>query len=201
MVTELRTMKKNKKAEDKVQEKVQTEKKDGGFVRDRSMDFEKCEDGCKCGDKEKMKECNCGDCECEEDGDKEELKNQVKRALADYHNLEKRVAGQRQEWARSSNRDLIVRLLPVLDTLMLASKHVDDEGLKLSIQQFLQTLKQEGAEQIKTVGEKFDPHTMEGVGTAEGEEGKVVREVRPGFRLYDKVIRPAQVIVGGKSSN
>lgn len=155
------------------------------------------------------KECNCENCECEEknekkcdcEQEKEELKNQVKRAVADYQNLEKRVAEQRQEWARSASKDLIVRLLPVLDTLMLAQKHTEDQGIKLSVQQFLQTLKQEGVEQIKTVGEDFDPHTMEGVGQAEGEEGKVVEEVRPGFVLYDKVIRPAQVLVGGALQN
>jgi len=154
---------------------------------------EECGENCQC-DEKSSKQCDC-------EGEKEELQNQVKRAVADYQNLEKRVQEQKGEWARSASKDLLVRLLPVLDTLMLASKHTEDQGIKLSVAQFLQVLKQEGVDQIETSGKDFDPHLMEGVGTAEGENGKVIEEVRPGFVLYDKVLRPAQVIVGGGLKN
>lgn len=129
---------------------------------------------------------------------KEELENQLKRALADYQNLEKRVGQERLEWIRSANKELMLRLLPVLDTLMLASQHVADKGLQLSIQQFLDVLKSEGVERIETVGKHFDPKQMECVQTEEGEEGKVLEEVRPGYTLYDQVLRVAQVKVGKK---
>lgn len=124
--------------------------------------------------------------------------NQFRRALADYQNLQKRVAQERTEWIRAANRDLLLRLLPVLDTLMMAEKHIKDQGVTLSIHQFLDALKQEGVMRIKTDGEAFDPTTMECVQIEEGEDGKVLEELRAGYLLYDKVLRPAQVKVGKK---
>jgi len=125
------------------------------------------------------------------------LEEQVKRSLADYQNLEKRTGEERGEWIRKSNKDLILRLLPALDTLILASEQVKDEGLILSIKQFLDILRNEGVEKIETVGADFDPALMEAVGIIEGEEGKVVRDVRAGFKYTNEgVLRPAQVLVG-----
>ena len=126
----------------------------------------------------------------------EELKNQLARAVADYQNLQKRNERERQDWIRTANKDLILRFLPALDTLMLAGKHVSDQGLALSIQQFLDTLKNEGVEKIETVGKSFDPNVMECIATGEGEEGKVIEEIRVGYTLNDSVLRPAQVRVG-----
>ncbi|HZE86779.1 MAG TPA: nucleotide exchange factor GrpE [Methylomirabilota bacterium] len=128
----------------------------------------------------------------------DQIENNYKRAIADYHNLQKRVQEEKSEWIRSANKDLLLRLLPVLDTLMLASNHLKDQGLTVSINQFLDILKGEGVIQIKTVGEEFNPHLMECITTEEGEEGKVLEELRAGYLLYDKVLRPAQVKVGKK---
>ena len=121
-----------------------------------------------------------------------------KRALADYQNLEKRAVEQRREWIMSSNRELLLRIMPVLDTLLLAKEHSDDQSLKVSAQQFLDILKAEGVVRIETVGQDFDPHIMEAVSTAEGEDGKVVKEVQAGYLLHDKLLRPALVTVGKK---
>lgn len=140
----------------------------------------------------------------EENKEVEKLKQQVadfennyKRALADYQNLEKRTRDDRRNWIALANKELILRLLPVLDTLMMASKHVDNQGIALSTQLFLQALKDEGVERIETKGKQFDPHLMEVIDTVSGEdEGKVVEEVRAGFMIEGKVIRPAQVKVG-----
>ena len=126
----------------------------------------------------------------------EEFENNYKRALADYQNLQKRVGEEKSEWIQSANKDLLLRLLPVLDTLMLAEKHLQDQGLTVSINHFLDTLKAEGVTRIKTTGEDFNPHLMECVTTEQGEEGKVLEELRAGYMLYDKVLRPAQVKVG-----
>jgi molecular chaperone GrpE len=125
-----------------------------------------------------------------------EWESKYKRALADYQNLEKRVAEQRREWMIASSRELLNRLLPVLDTLVLASQHVEDQGLKISIQQFEDVLKAEGVVRIETKGKKFDPIQMEAVGTRAGDEGKVLEETRAGYMLHEKLLRPAQVIVG-----
>jgi molecular chaperone GrpE len=128
----------------------------------------------------------------------EEFEGKYKRALADYQNLQKRVTEEKGEWIRSANKDLLLRLLPVLDTLMMAEKHLQDQGLQVSINQFLDILKGEGVIRVKTVGVEFDPFTMECVTTEEGEENKVLEELRAGYMLYDKVLRPAQVKVGKK---
>src|SRR5882672_6499330 len=82
----------------------------------------------------------------------EEAEGKYRRALADYQNLQKRVQEEKGEWIRAANKDLLLRLLPVLDTLMLAQKHLQDQGLTVSINQFLDIIKTEGVTQIKTTG-------------------------------------------------
>jgi molecular chaperone GrpE len=128
------------------------------------------------------------------------LENQLKRALADYQNLEKRIASEKSSWILASNKNLLLRLLPGLDSLLLAEKHTQDEGVKLSIKHFIDSLEAEGVKKIETVGKTFDPNLMEAITTQEGEDGKVLEEVRTGYMLYDSVLRPAQVIVGQRPS-
>ena len=131
----------------------------------------------------------------------ENLGNQLKRALADYQNLERRITEEKGAWIRMANKDLILKFLPVLDNLFLAQKHIQDDGLNLSIQKFLDVLKEEGVEQIETKGRDFDLHKMECVSVQEGEENKILEEVRPGFVIDEIVLRPAQVIVGSAKQN
>lgn len=140
----------------------------------------------------------------------EELENQNKRLLADYRNLEKRMDTQRRDWILEANKKLLLNLLPILDTLILAEKYSrGDQTLSLSVKQFLDILKLEGIERIKTKGMGFDPNLMECIETVEvdpsassGQEGKVIEEIRAGYTLYEKNLRPAQVKVGkGKASS
>jgi molecular chaperone GrpE len=146
--------------------------------------------------------------EVEEDDEVAVLKQQLedseakyKRALADYQNLEKRVSEQRLELIKGANKDLLLRILTVLDTLLLAQQHVADKNLDVSINHFLDVLKSEGLTRIKTIGEKFDPMLMEAITVEEGDEGKVINEVRAGFLLHDKLLRAAQVTVGAAKQN
>jgi len=129
------------------------------------------------------------------------LENQLKRALADYQNLEKRIAEEKSSWIKIANKDLLLRLLPGLDSLILAEKHTRDEGVKLSIRHFLDILENEGVKQMETVGKAFDPKLMEAIGTGDGESGKVLEEVRAGYILFETVLRPAQVIVGKSATS
>ena len=124
------------------------------------------------------------------------LENQLKRALADYQNLEKRVISEKSEWIKLANKGLLLRLLPAIDNLILAEKHTQDEGIRLSIDKILNAFKEEGIEKIETIGRNFDPNLMEAVHTTESEEGKVAEEVRVGYTLFGQVLRPAQVAVG-----
>lgn len=126
----------------------------------------------------------------------QETEDKYRRALADYQNLQRRTIDEKREWAKLSNKDLVLKLLPILDTLMLAEKHTKDQNFVLTVGQFLQVLRDEGIERIKTVGETFDPLIMEVVDTREGEEHKVLEEVKAGFKSGDVILRPALVVVG-----
>lgn len=137
----------------------------------------------------------------------EEVTGQFKRALADYHNLEKRVAEGRSEMNSWATNNLIEKLLPSLDYLELATKGAGDEekksgwfkGVEMAIRQLQDTLKNEGLDEIKADGQ-FDPTLHEAVDTRVGDEGKVLEITRRGYVLNGKVLRPAQVIVGRKES-
>lgn len=126
------------------------------------------------------------------------LENQLKRVLADYQNLEKRTHREKHEWVKIANKELLLRLLPVLDTLYLAQNHIKDQGIDLSIKQFLDVLKLEGVEKIETYGHEFNPKLMECVETVEGEKDKVMEEVTCGYTLNGEVLRAARVKVGKK---
>src|ERR1035437_10825366 len=126
----------------------------------------------------------------------QQLENQYKRALADYQNLEKRIVEEKISWLKIANKNLLLKLLPGLDSLLLAEKHTQDEGVKISIKHFLDILENEGVKKIEAVGKDFDPNLMEAIGTVEGQNGKVIEEARAGYTLFDSVLRPAQVIVG-----
>lgn len=128
----------------------------------------------------------------------EEATNSYKRALADYQNLQKRVTDERRDLILSSNRDLLLRILSVLDTLELANKHESSDTLKVCISQFQDILKTEGVTRIETRGMDFDPHLMEAIAAETGEDGKVLEDLKAGYLLNDKVLRPAQVKVGKK---
>src|SRR4029079_13264629 len=111
----------------------------------------------------------------------EDLENQLKRAVADYRNLEKRFDEEKREFVKFANRDLLLRLIPAFDTLFLAEKYVADEGIKLTIKHLQESLREVGVEKVKTEGQEFDVQTMEVVTTGDGEDGKVLEELRPGY--------------------
>jgi molecular chaperone GrpE len=125
-----------------------------------------------------------------------ELEDQFKRAVADYRNLEKRVIEERAEFIKFANRELLERLLPAFDALFLAEKYIQDDGLKLTIKSLYDALDQIGVKRVESVGKKFDASKMDCVETVDGESEEVIEEVRPGFTLYERTLRPALVKVG-----
>ena len=128
----------------------------------------------------------------------EEITNQYRRILADYQNLEKRVREEKSDWIKSANLSLLQRLLPTLDMLEMTAKHNTDKTLELVITVYKDALKGEGVEKIETVGKVFDPSLMEAVEIIDGNANIVIEERRPGYLLYGKLLRPAEVAVGGK---
>jgi molecular chaperone GrpE len=127
-----------------------------------------------------------------------ELEDQLKRAVADYRNLENRVSIEKQDFVKYANKNLVEQLLPAFDTVLLAEKYTDDQNFKITVKHILDVLKNAGIERVETVGKDYNPETMEAIEIVEGEKEKVVDETQPGFVLYGKVIRPARVKVGGK---
>ncbi len=143
----------------------------------------------------------------------DELENQLKRAVADYQNLEKRVQEGRSELTNFMGAELIKRLLPVLDHLENALNGVSDEekqsgwvrGVEMAVKEFKQVLQSEGLEEISCEGE-FNPALHEAVDVKEDSassstgETRILEIVKKGYNLNGKVIRPAQVVVGRKSN-
>lgn len=137
----------------------------------------------------------------------EEYLNGWKRAKADYINREREIEKEKSDWVKFANKDLILQLLPVLDSLDQSLDHIPhDRGesewvkgvaqIKIQFEKFLQS---QGVEKIKTVGEVFNPEYHEVVGKEEGEgeeqENVIVQVVQAGYSMQGKVLRPAKVII------
>ena len=129
---------------------------------------------------------------------------QWQRAAADYQNLKRRTDLEREELSRFANTALILNLLPAVDDFDRALANVDPsladnswvEGVR-SIQRKLKgALEAAGVGEIAAEGEAFDPNLHEALGHAPGASGVVVHEARRGYRLGNRVIRHAQVLVG-----
>lgn len=122
-----------------------------------------------------------------------EFEKRWKRALADYENLERRSLREIEEKVRLANEKLLRELLPILDNLEKAHKHLKDDGLSMILRDFKGVFEKEGVSEI-LVGEKFDPAYCEAVDVVKGEEdGKIVEVLEKGYRMGEKVIRTAKV--------
>jgi len=130
-----------------------------------------------------------------------DLESKWKRALADYHNLEKRIDKEKEAFVKFSNAQLLQNLLPVLDDFERAEQHLKDQGLTLAVNKFKEFLKNEGVEEIKAQGEEFNPHLMEAMEMVNGPKNRVVEVVGKGYLLNDKVLRVAKVKVGSGENN
>ncbi len=126
------------------------------------------------------------------------------RAEADFQNYKRRVEQERDENRRFASAALIINTLPILDDLERALGSLDVrlagltwfEGIALIHRKILILLENAGVSVIQAEGQQFDPREHEAVMHAEGEEGKVLAEVQRGYKLYDRVLRPAMVVVG-----
>jgi molecular chaperone GrpE len=134
----------------------------------------------------------------------EELMNNWKRALADLENYKKRKEVEGAELLQFAKEMTITRLMPSLQNLEQVLKFApsDDKykdwltGLKGTILQLEKDMEELGLKKIKTTGEQFDPTKHEAVEEKEGDAGKILSEVQPGYTLNSKVIIPAKVVVG-----
>ena len=137
--------------------------------------------------------------------ERDEYLDRLQRLKAEFDNYRKREARLQSERAQHASERLVKDLLPVLDdlerALEAAAKHEEaklEEGVALVHRQLRDTLAKEGLVEIETEG-RFDPHVHEALLSqpSEAEEGAVIEVVQKGYRLGDRVLRPARVVVSG----
>ncbi|MCO6438054.1 MAG: nucleotide exchange factor GrpE [Phycisphaerae bacterium] len=138
------------------------------------------------------------------------LEDALLRARAEVQNIQRRAANERAEAVRFGNAELLKAIVPVLDDLDRAIQHATDQadvralldGVRLVRENLLKALGSFGLEPIDAAGQPFDPHQHEALmqqPTDAQPPGTVLEEVARGYRLRDRTLRPAKVIVAAAS--
>lgn len=130
------------------------------------------------------------------------------RATADLENFKKRAARERQEAVKFANESLVQKLIGVLDNFEMAlaatqsNPAADVQSLQAGVTMIQQQLKavltEAGVEEVDATGKVFDPNLHEAVSQQETDavpEGLVVQQLRKGYKLRERLLRPATVIV------
>ena len=139
--------------------------------------------------------------------------DQLLRTTADFENFRKRAARERLEAEANAQARLLLKFIPVLDNfeMALAATATASEpavqslqaGVKMIAQQFRAALTESGLEEIDASGKPFDPNFHEAVSQQESTgvpEGHVLQQLRKGYKLRDRLLRPATVVVARKPS-
>jgi molecular chaperone GrpE len=133
----------------------------------------------------------------------EEHLNDLKRLAAEFENYKKRTAREQASLSARATERLVKELLPIVDdlerALEAAEEHEEaklEEGVRLVHRQLASALEREGLAEIETNG-RFDPHVHEALLSqpSEADEGSVIEVLQKGYRLGDRVLRPARVVV------
>jgi molecular chaperone GrpE len=137
-----------------------------------------------------------------------ELKDKYLRLIAEFENYKRRSNKERLELIKIAGQDTMSALLPVLDDFDRAKANADDpdsseefsEGVRLVYEKFKKILIQKGLEKMESTGEMFDPELHEAVteipAPKEEMKGKIIDTIESGYKLNDKIIRYAKVVVG-----
>jgi molecular chaperone GrpE len=137
------------------------------------------------------------------EAERDEHLNDLKRVAAEFENYRKRVLRDQESLVARAHERLVKELLPVLDdlerALAAAEEHEEaklEEGVRLVHRELADALGREGLAEIETNG-VFDPHVHEALLSqpSEAAEGSVLEVVQKGYRLGDRVLRPARVVV------
>ena len=136
--------------------------------------------------------------------EQEVVDDRLLRLAADFDNYKKRAARERAEYVALANERLVKELLPILDdlerALNAAEEHEEaqlEEGVRLVHRSLASLLERQGVKEIATAG-KFDPHVHEALlaqPSEDAEQGDVLDVIQKGYKLGDRVVRPARVIV------
>ena len=133
----------------------------------------------------------------------EDITDRYKRVLAEFENHKKRSIKERENLYNSILSDIVEGMLPILDNLENAVKvETKDEeykkGIELVLKQFKDTLKSKGVEEIKALGETFDPELHEAVSSIQDDtkgEKEIVQEYRKGYKIGTKINRHSMIVV------
>ncbi|MGJ9381683.1 nucleotide exchange factor GrpE [Salipaludibacillus sp. CF4.18] len=136
----------------------------------------------------------------------EETNNRLLRTQADFDNFRRRMNKEKESAAKYKSQSLAESLLPAMDNferaLQVDAQSEDTKGLlqgmEMVYRQLKEALEKEGIVPIETVGQPFDPHFHQAVMQVESDEFEsniVVEELQPGYKLKDRIIRPAMVKV------
>ncbi|MCX6906971.1 MAG: nucleotide exchange factor GrpE, partial [Verrucomicrobia bacterium] len=138
-----------------------------------------------------------------------EWKDKCLRTAADFDNFRKRAAREKIETSKYATQQLLGRLLPTIDNFEAALQHADPaggsaavqpliDGLKMTLAQLHAVLRDAGVEVVNAEGQHFDPQLHEAVQHIESDAhpaGKVIQQLRKGYKLSDRLLRPATVVV------
>jgi len=133
-----------------------------------------------------------------------DLSERLLRLQADFENFRKRAQREKDEARQFANQSLIEKQLPILDNFemaLAAAKDADPalrDGVQMIYDQLLGILCDSGVETIDATGQDFDPNLHEAISqqeTTEAGPGTVVEQVQRGYRLHERLVRPARVVV------
>ena len=133
------------------------------------------------------------------EGEKADLEDKNLRMMAEFDNYRRRTYKEKLELMETAGEKIFTEMLPLIDDFERAIDAIDDEGVKLIYQKFLSFLDKQGVHAIETENADFNTDEHEAITTlAAGEEkkGKVIDCTQKGYKLGDKVIRFAKVVVG-----
>lgn len=135
-----------------------------------------------------------------------QLQERTLRMQADFDNFRKRLTREKEDAIRYANESLLETLLPIIDNFELGLQAAAGateaqtilQGMTMVQNQLKRFLSDHGVEEIAAVGQPFDPHLHEAIAqepSAEHPEGTIIAQRRKGYKLRDRLLRPAAVIV------
>ena len=163
-------------------------------------------------DKPSPTRAEAGPASPEEDGDEslqadlDRFRDLALRSQADFENYKKRSSREKEEAIKYANRELLERLIPIVDNFELGLEAARGEGenspvfsgMSMVLKQLMDFLTEHGLQPIDATGQKFDPNLHEAIAHEPSEqfpEGVVIRQTRRGYRMRDRLLRPSSVVV------
>ncbi len=132
----------------------------------------------------------------------EELMKDLQRLQAEFDNYRKREENNKKQFLQNANKNLIEKMIPILDNFELAIKSSPDgatkQGMEMIYSQILTILQDEGLKKIDPLNEEFNPEFHEAIMVEKGNDDKITEVLQPGYALNETIIRHAKVKIRRK---